>query len=57
VLLHAANDSNLRNTLGLDADSQVLLFGCEGATDPQIYENIVGICTADVFDRQSKVVR
>ena len=27
-----------RAVLGLDADSRVLLFGTEGATDPTLYE-------------------
>jgi diaminopropionate ammonia-lyase len=57
VLLRVANDRDLRATLGLDENSQVLLFGCEGATDPKIYEEIVGIAAADVFGRQAQVKR
>jgi len=54
VLLKAAGDERLRDLLGLDGDSQVVLFGCEGATDPSIYEEIVGQSPSAVFDRQAK---
>lgn len=49
VLLESARDAHLRSILGLDATSQVLLFGCEGATDPQIYETIVGRSPDAIF--------
>lgn len=52
IMLRAGQDSLLREKLGLAADSQVLLFGLEGATDPEIYEKIVGIKPEDVFDAQ-----
>jgi diaminopropionate ammonia-lyase len=52
VLLHAAEDPTLRDFLGLEATSQVVLFGLEGATDPDIYERIVGIPATEVFARQ-----
>jgi diaminopropionate ammonia-lyase len=55
IVLKAASDLNLRTVLGLDASSQVVLFGCEGATDPEIYEQIVGTKPQSVFDRQSKM--
>lgn len=55
VLLKAAKDPALRNALDLDVSSQVLLFGCAGATDPEIYERVVGIKPETVFDRQPKV--
>jgi diaminopropionate ammonia-lyase len=32
--------------LGLDSDSRILVFGTEGATDPDMYEKIVG-CSAE----------
>jgi len=54
VLQSAAKDAELRKALGLDADSQVVLFGCEGATDPEIYEQIVGLKPEVVFERQPK---
>ncbi len=41
-LLAVAADSPLRKRLGLDAHSRVLVFGTEGATDPQTYREIVG---------------
>jgi diaminopropionate ammonia-lyase len=31
-----------RQTLGLTADSRILFFGSEAATDPQLYEELVG---------------
>ncbi len=37
-LLLAAGDPAARAALGLDADSRVLLFSTEGATDPALYE-------------------
>ena len=41
-LLLAAADPAARASLGLDADSRVLAFSTEGATDPAVYANIVG---------------
>ncbi|MFB9970231.1 pyridoxal-phosphate dependent enzyme [Pseudoroseomonas cervicalis] len=41
-LLLAAQDAAARDALGLDADSRVLVFGTEGATDPQLYAQLVG---------------
>ncbi|MEJ0070455.1 MAG: diaminopropionate ammonia-lyase [Pseudomonadota bacterium] len=41
-LCAAAADPEARAALGLDADSRVLLFGSEGATDPALYAQIVG---------------
>src|SRR6202042_1862041 len=41
-LLLAAGDPDARVRLGLSADSVVLLFGTEGATDPEVYRRIVG---------------
>jgi len=40
--LLAATDPAARETLGLDATSRVLLFNTEGATDPVLYEQLVG---------------
>ncbi|KAH7155969.1 hypothetical protein EDB81DRAFT_756486 [Dactylonectria macrodidyma] len=42
VMLQASNDQALREKLGLDENSQVVLFGLEGATDPTIYKKPVG---------------
>jgi diaminopropionate ammonia-lyase len=55
VVLQAATDPDLRQALGLDASSQVVLFGLEGATDPEIYEHLVGTKPDAVFDRQARV--
>lgn len=40
ALLLAAADPMSRAILGLDAQSRVLLFGTEGATDPELYESL-----------------
>jgi diaminopropionate ammonia-lyase len=47
-------DTELRRHLGLGPDSGVLQFGCEGATDPSAYEQIVAESAAAVFLRQSQ---
>ena len=41
ALLLAARDPFSRGMLGLDAESRVLLFGTEGATDPETYRRLV----------------
>jgi diaminopropionate ammonia-lyase len=38
----AASDAVSRASLSLGPDSVVLLFGTEGATDPEVYQRIVG---------------
>ncbi|PLX75414.1 MAG: diaminopropionate ammonia-lyase [Azoarcus sp.] len=38
----AAQDPMLSKTLGLDANSRVLVIGTEGATDPELYRTLVG---------------
>jgi diaminopropionate ammonia-lyase len=45
-LRKAAADASARSTLGLDANSRVLLINTEGATDQKRYEEIVG-CAPD----------
>ncbi len=40
--LLAAADPAAREALGLDHDSRVLLFSTEGATDPELYRQLVG---------------
>lgn len=42
ALLLAAREPFARAALGLDESSRILLFGTEGATDPQVYERLVG---------------
>ncbi|MET4805415.1 diaminopropionate ammonia-lyase [Limibacillus sp. MBR-115] len=41
ALVAACRDRDLRRSLGLDDTSRVLVFGCEGATDPAIYQQIL----------------
>ncbi|SDE96399.1 diaminopropionate ammonia-lyase [Variovorax sp. CF079] len=57
VLLNTMFDPELKAKLGLDASSQVLLFGCEGATDVDIYRDIVGTSADEVFERQAAATR
>ena len=52
VLLATRNDPALRQNLGLDQTSRVLLFGGEGATDPHLYEQHTGVSAEHVFARQ-----
>ena len=40
-LLLAASDPSARGMLGLDAQSRVLAFGTEGATDPALFASII----------------
>lgn len=52
ALLTVAKNPAACDQLALTADSRVLLFGTEGATDPAVYERIVGR-SADSVMRQS----
>ena len=47
-LLAVAGDEKSRKTLALDSNSRVLLFGTEGATDPDTYRAIVGRAAEEV---------
>lgn len=49
ALLAARDDAQIRETLGLDADSRVLLIGSEGDTDPTVYREIVGCGAEEVM--------
>jgi diaminopropionate ammonia-lyase len=42
ALMAAAADPEKRRALGLGPDASVLVIGSEGATDPEIYERLVG---------------
>ena len=53
VLIAAAADPALRTALALDGRSTVVLFGGEGATDPHVYQQLVGTSPDDVFGRQA----
>ncbi|GAW16612.1 hypothetical protein ANO14919_060450 [Xylariales sp. No.14919] len=57
VMLASSTDPSLRKKLGLDANSQVVLLGLEGATDPEIYERLVGKSPAAVFEAQARFDR
>jgi len=51
ALMIAARDAAMRDALDLDAASRVLLFGTEGATDPELYERLVGESAESVARR------
>ncbi len=42
-LLAASSREDLRRSIGLDANSKVLVIGTEGAADPEIYQKITGL--------------
>jgi diaminopropionate ammonia-lyase len=48
ALLAMAEDRAARDSLGLDPSARVLVFGSEGATDPEIYRAIVGREAAEI---------
>lgn len=49
--LAVAKNDRARNSLGLGKKSRVLVFGTEGATDPEIYADIVGRKNEEVLDQ------
>jgi diaminopropionate ammonia-lyase len=49
ALIAAARRPDMADALGLDASSQVLLFGTEGATDPAIYRALIGSSPDEVL--------
>lgn len=57
VLLKAGSDKNLRERLGLDDRSHCVVFGLEGATDPEIYKELVGKSPQDVFKAQDEFLQ
>ncbi|KAI5456788.1 tryptophan synthase beta subunit-like PLP-dependent enzyme [Mariannaea sp. PMI_226] len=54
IMAATENNDDLRAKLGLDSKSQVIIFGLEGATDPEIYENLVGKSPQEVFKLQEE---
>jgi diaminopropionate ammonia-lyase len=42
-LAQVAGDPGLRRAIGLDRDARVFLINTEGATDPTVYQQLVGI--------------
>ncbi|KAE8372460.1 tryptophan synthase beta subunit-like PLP-dependent enzyme [Aspergillus bertholletiae] len=53
VLLQASSDNVLHEKLGLNSNSQVLIFNLEGATDPAIFEELTGISPQSVLRARS----
>ena len=53
LMLQAISNTTLRVKLGLDEHSKMVLFGCEGATDVQIHEDIVVVSPQAVFDKHA----
>jgi diaminopropionate ammonia-lyase len=47
-LLRVARDPSWRDMIGLSADARVFLINTEGATDPVLYERLVGRKPGDV---------
>lgn len=41
ALMELKDNEKLRSALGIDSQSSILLFGTEGATDPELYNEIV----------------
>jgi diaminopropionate ammonia-lyase len=52
-LLMASADTDARFRLDLRRDSRVLVFGTEGATDPEVYRSIVGRRPDEVIAQRS----
>lgn len=57
IMLRAGKDPVLRGKLGLNTNSRVILFGLEGATDPELYEKLVGMSSKDVFEAQARFAK
>lgn len=54
IMLGSTVDRSFCEKLGLNSSSQVLLFGLEGASDPQVYESLVGKTPHAVFQAQDR---
>ena len=54
-LVRALADPAHKRALGLGASSRILLINTEGATDPGLYEKLVGISPAEVARRTMEV--
>jgi diaminopropionate ammonia-lyase len=48
VVLAAHEDEALASALSLEPNSKVLIFGTEGASDPEIYQQLVGRCAREI---------
>jgi diaminopropionate ammonia-lyase len=51
ALIRIAEDRNLRERIGLGADARIFLVSTEGATDPKLYEELVGSAPDQVLAR------
>ena len=47
-LLIACANPELKNSLGLDESSRILLIGSEGATDEDVYQTIIGKSSSEI---------
>jgi diaminopropionate ammonia-lyase len=47
-LVQVASSPELRQQIGLGPEARVFLVNTEGATDPKLYERLVGVSPADV---------
>lgn len=54
IVASLRENDDIRAKIGLDHKSQVVVFGLEGATDPEIYEELVGKSSQDVFEAQDR---
>ncbi|WGR73319.1 MULTISPECIES: diaminopropionate ammonia-lyase [unclassified Bradyrhizobium] len=52
-LLKIASDETLRNKIGLEREARIFLINTEGATDPRLYEGLVGQTPAQVIARNN----
>ena len=40
-LIASCNDENIKNKLALNSNSNILLIGCEGDTDQEMYQKLI----------------
>ena len=50
-MLSAIEDGDIATKIGLDAHSRVLIIGTEGATDEEVYRDIVGRSSIEVYSK------
>jgi diaminopropionate ammonia-lyase len=55
-LIQVASDSRFRKQIGLGPEARVFLINTEGATDPKLYERLVGASPAEVAARRERQV-
>ncbi|RXH34595.1 diaminopropionate ammonia-lyase [Bradyrhizobium nanningense] len=56
-LLKVASDQNLREKSGLGPNARVFVINTEGATDPRLYEELVGLLPAQVTARNTTLTK